>query len=159
MFRSKKKSKSPVEAPAEDSIALDAEASLLPAPTYLKEMNTSTTPNKNKNQVKLEIDLQALQHGAVTLLTGADLVGSIDQGTSSTRFLVFTAAGKIAASAQMEHRQIFPNGEDKVSTGVCVHVGVYSRQVAMFWNHTGGSHYQEFVVLIVSCLFLLSHPF
>ena len=36
------------------------------------------------------------------------LIGSIDQGTSSTRFLVFTQLGQIGASAQMEHTQIFP---------------------------------------------------
>lgn len=43
-----------------------------------------------------------------------DLIGSIDQGTSSSRFLVFTPTGKIGAWAQMEHEQIFPAGEDKV---------------------------------------------
>jgi hypothetical protein len=43
------------------------------------------------------------------------LVGSIDQGTSSTRFLVFTPEGEVAAWAQMEHKQIFPEGEEKVS--------------------------------------------
>ena len=35
------------------------------------------------------------------------LIGSIDQGTSSTRFLVFTKEGRIAASAQAEHEQIY----------------------------------------------------
>ena len=35
-------------------------------------------------------------------------IGAIDQGTTSTRFLVFDAAGKVAASAQKEHRQIYP---------------------------------------------------
>lgn len=38
----------------------------------------------------------------------ADYVGAIDQGTTSTRFLVFDRAGRIAASAQKEHRQIYP---------------------------------------------------
>ena len=42
------------------------------------------------------------------------LIGSIDQGTSSTRFLVFSKAGRLAASAQMEHSQIFPDGETRV---------------------------------------------
>lgn len=37
-----------------------------------------------------------------------ELVGSIDQGTSSTRFLLFTKEGKIAAYAQIETTQIFP---------------------------------------------------
>ncbi len=40
----------------------------------------------------------------------SDLIGSIDQGTSSTRFLIFTRLGQIAAYAQIEHKQIFPNG-------------------------------------------------
>jgi glycerol kinase len=35
-------------------------------------------------------------------------VGAIDQGTTSTRFLVFDSAGKIAACAQKEHSQIYP---------------------------------------------------
>jgi glycerol kinase len=37
-----------------------------------------------------------------------DYVGAVDQGTTSTRFLVFDRAGAIIASAQREHRQIFP---------------------------------------------------
>jgi glycerol kinase len=35
-------------------------------------------------------------------------IGAIDQGTTSTRFLVFDSAGKAVASAQKEHRQIYP---------------------------------------------------
>ena len=35
-------------------------------------------------------------------------VGAIDQGTTSTRFIVFDRAGAAIASAQMEHRQICP---------------------------------------------------
>ena len=38
----------------------------------------------------------------------ADFIGAIDQGTTSTRFLIFDRAGRIAASAQREHRQIYP---------------------------------------------------
>jgi glycerol kinase len=36
-------------------------------------------------------------------------VGSIDQGTTSTRFIVFDRAGETIATAQMEHRQIYPH--------------------------------------------------
>jgi glycerol kinase len=43
-----------------------------------------------------------------------DLVGAIDQGTSSSRFVVFTKLGRMAASAQREHTQIFPTDEEKV---------------------------------------------
>ncbi len=35
-------------------------------------------------------------------------VGAIDQGTTSTRFMIFDHGGKIVASAQREHRQIYP---------------------------------------------------
>src|ERR1035441_9592696 len=37
-----------------------------------------------------------------------DYIGAIDQGTTSTRFIVFDRAGRIAASAQKEHEQIYP---------------------------------------------------
>ena len=35
-------------------------------------------------------------------------IGSLDQGTSSTRFIVFDDAGKIVGQHQMEHTQILP---------------------------------------------------
>ncbi|WP_374547449.1 glycerol kinase GlpK [Rhodoblastus sp.] len=35
-------------------------------------------------------------------------VGAIDQGTTSTRFIVFDRAGAVVACAQREHRQIYP---------------------------------------------------
>jgi glycerol kinase len=38
----------------------------------------------------------------------SNYIGAIDQGTTSTRFIVFDRAGKVAASAQKEHRQIYP---------------------------------------------------
>src|SRR5207248_5550291 len=38
----------------------------------------------------------------------ADYVGAIDQGTTSTRFIIFDRAGRIISSAQEEHRQIYP---------------------------------------------------
>jgi glycerol kinase len=38
----------------------------------------------------------------------SSFVGAIDQGTTSTRFIVFDQAGDIVASAQQEHPQIFP---------------------------------------------------
>src|SRR3954468_7949599 len=38
----------------------------------------------------------------------AELIGALDQGTTSTRFIVFDRRGRIVASAQKEHRQIFP---------------------------------------------------
>jgi len=35
-------------------------------------------------------------------------IGAIDQGTTSTRFMVFDKAGSIISAAQKEHQQIFP---------------------------------------------------
>ena len=37
-----------------------------------------------------------------------DYIGAIDQGTTSTRFMIFDRSGKPVASAQEEHRQYFP---------------------------------------------------
>ena len=37
-----------------------------------------------------------------------EYVGAIDQGTTSTRFIIFDSEGMIVSSAQKEHRQIFP---------------------------------------------------
>jgi glycerol kinase len=37
-----------------------------------------------------------------------EYIGAIDQGTTSTRFIVFDRAGRIAACAQKEHQQIYP---------------------------------------------------
>ncbi len=38
----------------------------------------------------------------------ANYIGAIDQGTTSTRFVVFDRAGRIGAMAQKEHAQIYP---------------------------------------------------
>jgi glycerol kinase len=38
----------------------------------------------------------------------ANYIGAIDQGTTSTRFIVFDRCGRIVSLAQKEHRQIYP---------------------------------------------------
>jgi glycerol kinase len=38
----------------------------------------------------------------------AELVGAIDQGTTSTRFMIFDGEGAVVGIAQQEHSQIFP---------------------------------------------------
>jgi len=35
-------------------------------------------------------------------------VGALDQGTTSTRFIVFDRGGRIVSQAQEEHQQIYP---------------------------------------------------
>jgi glycerol kinase len=37
-----------------------------------------------------------------------DYIGSLDQGTTSTRFILFDEQGEIVASHQMEHKQFYP---------------------------------------------------
>ncbi len=37
-----------------------------------------------------------------------ELVGALDQGTTSTRFMIFDPSGTVVASAQQEHEQLFP---------------------------------------------------
>lgn len=38
----------------------------------------------------------------------ASYLGALDQGTTSTRFIIFDRSGRIVASAQREHQQIYP---------------------------------------------------
>src|SRR6185437_11332216 len=37
-----------------------------------------------------------------------EYIGAIDQGTTSTRFLILDRSGTVVASEQKEHRQIYP---------------------------------------------------
>jgi glycerol kinase len=39
----------------------------------------------------------------------ADYIGAIDQGTTSTRFIIFDRTGRVVSAAQKEHKQIYPN--------------------------------------------------
>lgn len=39
----------------------------------------------------------------------ASYIGAVDQGTTSTRFIVFDRSGRVVAIAQKEHEQIYPN--------------------------------------------------
>jgi glycerol kinase len=91
-----------------------------------------------------------------------DYIGAIDQGTTSTRFIVFDRGGRIAACAQKEHRQIYPRpgwvehdpeeiwrrteevmGEAMAAGGVVAHdlgaIGITNqRETTVLWNrHTG----------------------
>ena len=36
-------------------------------------------------------------------------IGALDQGTTSTRFMVFDRRGRVVSVAQKEHEQIYPN--------------------------------------------------
>ncbi|MGB0117808.1 MAG: FGGY family carbohydrate kinase, partial [Terriglobales bacterium] len=38
----------------------------------------------------------------------ASYIAAIDQGTTSSRFIVFDRSGRVVSSAQREHQQIYP---------------------------------------------------
>jgi glycerol kinase len=91
-----------------------------------------------------------------------DYVGAIDQGTTSTRFIVFSRRGQIVATAQKEHEQIYPQpgwvehnpkeiwartqeviAEAMQSKGLTAHdlaaVGITNqRETTVVWNRTTG---------------------
>src|SRR5690606_21634463 len=54
----------------------------------------------------------------------ARYIGAIDQGTTSSRFILFDEAGKIVAAAQKEHEQI------------CPHPGWVEHDAAEIWRNT-----------------------
>jgi glycerol kinase len=60
-------------------------------------------------------------------------IGALDQGTTSTRFILFDASGRPVGSDQMEHRQIFPqagwvehDAEEIVEKTLKVIIGAFS---------------------------------
>jgi glycerol kinase len=46
---------------------------------------------------------------AMSSSSHTQFVGAIDQGTTSTRFLIFNRAGEVVALHQLEFKQIYPN--------------------------------------------------
>jgi len=39
----------------------------------------------------------------------ASYIGAIDQGTTSTRFIIFDRLGRFVSQSQKEHEQIYPH--------------------------------------------------
>ncbi len=67
-----------------------------------------TATSSNKYECKVRIDDFILS----SILADPDassLIGSIDNGTSSSRFLLITSSGKILSTAQVEYEQCFPS--------------------------------------------------
>ena len=89
-------------------------------------------------------------------------VGAIDQGTTSTRFMVFDRAGQVVASSQREHRQLCPRpgwvehdaleiwrntgdviatalGEAGLAAGEIAAVGITNqRETTLLWDRRSG---------------------
>ena len=92
----------------------------------------------------------------------AQYVASIDQGTTSTRCMIFDHSGSVVAVSQMEHEQIFPRagwvehnaveiwnntkevladavGRANTSPGDVAAVGITNqRETALVWDRTTG---------------------
>ena len=100
----------------------------------------------------------------------AKYVGAIDQGTTSTRFMIFDHGGKVAGIAQKEHEQIYPKpgwvehdpaevwarteeviGEALSSTGISkddlAAIGITNqRETAVVWDRTTGAAVHNAIV-------------
>ena len=63
--------------------------------------------------------------GGVTRPSMADYVGAVDQGTTSTRFMIFDHAGNEVGKHQLEHEQILP------------HAGWVEHNPVEIWERTG----------------------
>lgn len=103
-------------------------------------------------------------------MTGKNFIGAIDQGTTSTRFVIFNKSGQIVAMHQLEHKQIYPEPgrvehdplEIKHNTEISIHgaltkaglelndlaaIGITNqRETTVIWNkHTGQPCYNAIV--------------
>jgi glycerol kinase len=100
----------------------------------------------------------------------ADFVGAIDQGTTSTRFMIFDHAGSEVARHQLEHEQILPRAgwvehnpiEIWERTSVVIRTALYAaglthrdlaaigvtnqRETAVVWNRRTGIPYHNAIV-------------
>src|ERR1041385_7562370 len=97
-------------------------------------------------------------------------IGAIDQGTTSTRFMVFDAAGKVVACAQKEHQQIYPQpgwvehdaeeiwartqeviteamAESRLKAGDLAAIGITNqRETTVLWNKKTGKPLHNAIV-------------
>jgi glycerol kinase len=97
-------------------------------------------------------------------------IGAIDQGTTSTRFIVFDAAGKVVACAQKEHKQIYPQpgwvehdaeeiwartqeviaealAESRLKAGDLAAIGITNqRETTLLWNKKTGKPLHNAIV-------------
>src|SRR5712671_4077234 len=97
-------------------------------------------------------------------------IGAIDQGTTSTRFIVFAAAGNGVACAQKEHKQIYPQpgweehdaeeiwartqevlaealAESRLKAGDLAAIGITNqRETTLLWNKKTGKPLHNAIV-------------
>lgn len=100
----------------------------------------------------------------------AQFVGAIDQGTTSTRFMIFDHAGQVKGVHQLEHRQIYPQpgwvehdpveiwertqeviraglAKAEIAAGDLAAVGITNqRETSLVWNRRTGQPYGNALV-------------
>ena len=64
----------------------------------------------------------------------SSLIGSIDQGTSSSRFLLVTSSGRILSTAQIEFDQCFPKTSQYNNNGCSSCVGWHEHDPFAIWD-------------------------
>jgi glycerol kinase len=97
-------------------------------------------------------------------------IGAIDQGTTSTRFVIFNAKAEVVAQCQLEHQQFFPRPEwvehdpheireramvaiqtalaqAKITGGELAAIGITNqRETTVVWNRVTGKPYYNAIV-------------
>ena len=72
--------------------------------------NKQSELEKRLNELKTEPSTETEEQGKVVEVQDTEeLVGAIDQGTTSSRFLIFNKRGEPIASHQVEFNQIYPH--------------------------------------------------
>src|SRR5215469_6506676 len=69
----------------------------------MRKSNCVLSPAKSKKPNHRQTDRIESTNPAMSAY-----IGAIDQGTTSTRFIIFDRAGRIRSCAQKEHEQIYP---------------------------------------------------
>ena len=71
-------------------------------------------------------------------------VGALDQGTTSTRFMIFDHAGQVVAIDQMEHEQIYRHDDLKLEE-VASMLYITPHQLSEFVNDQMGMNYASYI--------------
>ena len=99
---------SPAEHPSSRQVVVDPELVVRESTCPIfeetgKGLRENSLPScGDQKQFSGTVPMRGMGHGM------AKYLGAMDQGTTSTRFLVFDRAGRVIASAQKEHQQIYP---------------------------------------------------
>lgn len=63
--------------------------------------------------------------------SAVEFIGAIDQGTTSTRFLIFDSSGEVVASHNVEFQQYYPQSGCVLSSLSCAKKGIWPSTTAL----------------------------